>query len=335
MIAYKDRSDRNSRHRQAIFSIIAIFPSEMSSVAAEAFDMSHQCSSTLDSSCGSIQLPNPFRIVNEWIRDTRLNPINHLIFPAPRPLLPELLSPGQYEPDTDMHYSDIYDFWYLAVAPDTGITAHTKVIVYFHGNAEDVSVNRSWACALAVQTNCLIFIPEYPGYGPTRGIQRADPYSISQVARSSILHLTREMGIDHRRIILVGRSIGTAPAIEAAASCAQVCGGVLLIAPFTSISDIARHLAGRLAGWIISKRFDNLSRICDIPAGCRVRIVHGTDDNLIPYQHSQALYARRQYGLPMTEKHNTELYLVANRNHQSILADDVSFIRMLKPLLNS
>ena len=44
-------------------------------------------------------------------------------------------------------------------------TKGTKVIVYFHGNAEDVSHSYEFYVKLSITFKCSVIAVEYPGYG--------------------------------------------------------------------------------------------------------------------------------------------------------------------------
>ena len=50
------------------------------------------------------------------------------------------------------------------LAPTDG-TKPTKIIVYFHGNAEDVGISYEFLVKLSVTFKCSILAVEYPGYG--------------------------------------------------------------------------------------------------------------------------------------------------------------------------
>ena len=44
----------------------------------------------------------------------------------------------------------------------------TKVIVYFHGNAEDVGISYEFLVKMSVTFQCSVLAVEYPGYGVYR-----------------------------------------------------------------------------------------------------------------------------------------------------------------------
>ena len=44
-------------------------------------------------------------------------------------------------------------------------TRATKIIVYFHGNAEDVGVSYELLVKMSITYQCSVLAVEYPGYG--------------------------------------------------------------------------------------------------------------------------------------------------------------------------
>ena len=47
-------------------------------------------------------------------------------------------------------------------------TKPTKIIVYFHGNAEDVGISYELIVKMSIAFNCSVLAVEYPGYGVYR-----------------------------------------------------------------------------------------------------------------------------------------------------------------------
>ena len=45
------------------------------------------------------------------------------------------------------------------------VTKPTKIIVYFHGNAEDVGISYELMVKMSVTFKCSVIAMEYPGYG--------------------------------------------------------------------------------------------------------------------------------------------------------------------------
>lgn len=77
--------------------------------------------------------------------------------------------------------------------------------------------------------------------------------------------------IETSKIVVVGRSLGTGPAIHAGTK--HSIGVLVLISPFTSIKAVAKSMVGRLGEMFVKERFKNLEKAGDIR--CPVLILHG------------------------------------------------------------
>lgn len=203
--------------------------------------------------------------------------LNRIIFPAPSqsynvedypdqivwvPKIPELLSiPCLYLP-------------YLE--------GSSKVMIYFHGNAEDLGLAHEVIDTLRSVLHIHIFAVEYPGYGVYSGKPSSETIlNDAECVYSFLL----SVGVKPENIIIFGRSIGSGPATYLARS-RKICS-LMLMSPYTSIKAAARSLAGKIGG-LIKERFDNLKNMPHIT--CPTFFVHGILDKVIPYSHSQLLH---------------------------------------------
>lgn len=58
-----------------------------------------------------------------------------------------------------------------------------------------------------------------------------------------------KIGYKTSNIFLIGRSIGTGPAINIAA--VYKVGAIILLSPFTSIKEVVSHMYGELVGFLL------------------------------------------------------------------------------------
>lgn len=161
------------------------------------------------------------------------------------------------------------------------------VVVYFHGNAGNLSDRagniRDWQRALGID----FFIIDYRGYGRSSG--QPSEAGVYLDSRAAYQWLTRERGIDPSRIVLLGRSLGGAVALELGLEVPHCC--LLLEATFTSLPDVAK----RLYPWLpirqlMRSRFPSIERIGRYRRP--VLITHGTNDGLVPVWQARELYAK-------------------------------------------
>jgi hypothetical protein len=109
-------------------------------------------------------------------------------------------------------------------------------------------------------------------------------YEDSEAAYQELLR----RGVAPNRIILLGHSLGSGPAVLLATR--HPAAALVLFGAFTSIPDAAAnrypYLPVRLA---VSVQFNSLARIGDVHMP--VVIAHSREDTLIPYSHALKLFA--------------------------------------------
>jgi len=137
---------------------------------------------------------------------------------------------------------------------------------------------------------------EFPGYGDSEG--SATPERIRESLIKVLPLACKEIGWpeqpDPRRLKFFGHSLGAATCLIAATEF-KIQNGIL-IAPFSSTMEMAQHLFGLPLGPFVWQRFDNGARLQELAARGpgKVVIIHGTDDEVIPYSMSQKLESLEQ-----------------------------------------
>jgi fermentation-respiration switch protein FrsA (DUF1100 family) len=158
-----------------------------------------------------------------------------------------------------------------------------EVILYFHGNAGDLS---GWKFVTedftALGYNVLII--DYRGYGKSSGaISEQGFYQDGDAAYN---YLVETKQFTPGNILLYGRSIGTGVAVNVASR--HIAKGLILESPYTSLGALANEkLPFFFPSLYLQFQFDNLKKIAKVPYP--VILLHGTDDELIPAAHSQRL----------------------------------------------
>ena len=121
------------------------------------------------------------------------------------------------------------------------------------------------------------------------------------------------------RIVLMGFSIGTTASVHLASQNPVNLAGVVLLAAFWSGLSLLRqkkqHVEDRVDYF---DRFRNIDRVSSIRAP--VLLVHGTDDEVCPIEHSQEMFK-------MLEKPVAPLWIYGG-NHSSILAYPATNLRI-------
>jgi len=156
--------------------------------------------------------------------------------------------------------------------------------IYFGGNA---SLALDWLDIAEALLPCCAgtLLIEYPGYGVNEG--QPSRKLIRATARAAFLELARKEQVDPMnlspRLSLVGVSLGCAVALDFAREFPV--RKIILLAPFTSMSDMARLSVGSLLSHLLLDRFDNR----DALTALRVRqppptvyLFHGDSDAVVP-----------------------------------------------------
>jgi pimeloyl-ACP methyl ester carboxylesterase len=185
------------------------------------------------------------------------------------------------------------------------ILGSSKLLMYFHGNAEDVGLSYRELDILKKSLKINILAMEYPGYGVYEDPDGCSAKKIKEDCDYVYRYVLQETGIKESDVIIFGRSIGTGPAIYLASK--HKPGALCLMSAYTSIRDIAVSIVPVL-GYLMSTHFENSKLISNV--SCPAFFVHGRSDTLIPFQHSVTLHERcvgaphKQINLPDHMTHN-------------------------------
>jgi len=167
---------------------------------------------------------------------------------------------------------------WMRVAPVTPAPA----VLYFGGNAEEVS----WTLAdLRWPREWTIIAINYRGYGTSEGA----PGESALVADALAIHdqIAARPDTDPRRIVAVGRSLGTGVAVKIAA--ARPIAGVILVSPYDNLIELGRtHYPWLPVSWLLRHRFDAVAdaRRAHAP----LLAIVADRDSIIPRERSQALF---------------------------------------------
>lgn len=133
---------------------------------------------------------------------------------------------------------------------------------------------------------------DYPGYGMSQGKPKRS--SIVEATEGAYAALAEHYGVTtadlDRDVGTLGFSIGSAVALEFASR--HPVRRVVLLAPFTSLMDMARRSVGWPLCLMLLDRFDNRARLAELVARSvppRVTIYHGTADDIVPFTMGQTL----------------------------------------------
>jgi len=181
-------------------------------------------------------------------------------------------------------------------------TAGSQALIYFGGNAEDVSAN--FAPFAGAMPGRALYLVNYRGYGGSTGAPSEQGFFADALA---VHDWVRQR---HPEIAVVGCSLGSGVAAYLAS--ARKIERLVLVTPFDSIENVARVNFPLLpVGLLMKDKFDSAARVPGIAAP--TLIVIAANDEVIPRARTDALVARFPAGQVRVE-------VIAGATHNSIAA---------------
>jgi len=154
-------------------------------------------------------------------------------------------------------------------------------VIFGHGNAELIDFCPEELKGFT-RIGIGVFLIEYPGYGRSEG--SPSEKTISHAFNAGYDYLVSRKDVDPNRIIFFGRSVGGGAVCALASK--RPSAALILQSTFTSVKTFAsRFLA---PGFLVRDPFDNLSVVSTYTGP--VLIIHGKNDDIIPFSHGKALY---------------------------------------------
>lgn len=156
-------------------------------------------------------------------------------------------------------------------------------ILFLHGNAGEMA-DRADRFAFYQSRGYGVVFLSYRGYGGSTGSPSEN--GLLTDVKAAYDHL-RSKGIPPDRIVLVGESLGTGPAVITAAR--NPVAAVILEAPYSAAVDVARRAYPWLpVGLLMKDQFRSRDHIARINAP--LLILHGAEDRVIPQGFGQRLF---------------------------------------------
>ncbi|MDR3320964.1 MAG: alpha/beta hydrolase [Synergistaceae bacterium] len=157
-------------------------------------------------------------------------------------------------------------------------------LLFFHGNAGNIS-NRLDSIEIFHYLGLSVFIIDYRGYGKSEG-SRSIP-GVTLDALTAWRWLTDEKGVPAGEIVVFGRSIGGAVAMELMRRVEP--RALILESTFCSLPDMVRvsYLAP-LARFVIGDVWNSAEAASRLTVP--VLSIHSPDDAIVPYRLGKRLY---------------------------------------------
>lgn len=218
----------------------------------------------------------------------------------------------------------------LMIPVDTGVTVGAcfhlsakgaPTILFFHGNGEIVSDYDDLG-GLYNNMGINFIVVDYRGYGRSTGTPSVSTMMTDchQIFNAVQNHL-ETLGFTGA-LTVMGRSLGSAPALELVSSKSSSINALIIESGFAQAEPLLTTLGIDTAsiGFAEAQGFGNADKISQWH--CPTLIIHGEFDHIIPFSDGQALYE----ACGATEK---TLLKIPNANHNDI------FYRGMKPYMEA
>jgi len=155
------------------------------------------------------------------------------------------------------------------------------VVLYFHGNRKNIGWYARYAKNFT-KNGWEVWMLDYPGYGKSTG--RFTEQKLYDYAAQ--LYTLARRQYEPNRVIIYGKSMGTGIAAELASH--RSCSRLILETPYYSLTSLAAHYfpiypVGQMMHFKIPT-YEYLQMV-----NAPISILHGTDDEVIPYSNSERL----------------------------------------------
>ncbi len=188
--------------------------------------------------------------------------------------------------------------------------AHT--ILFSHGNAEDIG-EMDLMLAEFQKNGFAVLAYDYRGYGTSDG--KAAEEKVYQDIDAAFAYLTNELKLPPEKIIVHGRSLGSAVSIDLAAR--QKVGGLIVESSFISAFRVLTKY--KIAPF---DKFQNISKIKSVK--CPVLFIHGRKDRIIPFWHGEKLFAEAnepKFSLWIDEADHNNIFEVGGKTYSQAIRD--------------
>jgi pimeloyl-ACP methyl ester carboxylesterase len=206
-----------------------------------------------------------------------------MLYPAPPVPVPSPPPPPLAEVWLDLRTGDRVLAWTsTAAAP-----ADAPVVLFFHGNGENLETLRSAGLLEELETLGVAFLAvDYPGYGRSSG----SPSEEGLLATGEAAVAWARARHPDRPAVACGWSLGAAVAVAMASRHPDEVAGLVALSPWTTLDAAARLLfPGFVVKALLRERYDSLTAAREIRVPALV--IHGELDSMIPASHGKEIAA--------------------------------------------
>ena len=176
----------------------------------------------------------------------------------------------------------------VAWAGGAGAAAGRPVAIFFHGNGEYLeTMRRAGLFDELARLEVAYLAVDYPGYGRSGGVP--SERSLGAAADAALAWAARAH--PGRPVVVCGWSLGAAVSSQLAARHPKRIAGLVLLAPWTRLADVAAlHFPALIVRAALRGHYDTLAAAPGA-AGLPALVVHGGRDHIIPVAQGERVAA--------------------------------------------
>lgn len=182
------------------------------------------------------------------------------------------------------------------------INSNSPFIIYYGGNAEDISLNLNDLGNIHASSFLLM---NYRGYGGSSG--KPTQKHLFEDAVAIYDDIVKKHSIHPSGIYLLGRSIGSSIASYVASQ--RKVGGLILVTPFDSLEHLVRKLFRWIPiGWLFKNSFNTCKYLSHV--NCKILVLEAGQEEVIPRECLESLIS--------AYRSQIVLEVIKDANHQDI-----------------
>jgi pimeloyl-ACP methyl ester carboxylesterase len=206
-----------------------------------------------------------------------------MLFPRPLDPPPDV-GQGSVIPGLERWWRDVpggrVEAWYIP-APGASAEAPGPLVLYAHGNGGTID-HVALTLLPYLELGVSVLLPEFRGHGRSDG--RPGQAAITEDLSVFLDRALVKPVVDEDRVLYHGRSLGGGAVCSLARRYPPQ--ALLLESTFTGARRRGQELFGPLA-WLVRNPFDNQALVEGFDGP--VLVIHGEQDEVIPYAHGRAL----------------------------------------------
>jgi len=158
------------------------------------------------------------------------------------------------------------------------------VILFAHGNGGHLAHRAELLSFLQTEMQVTVMMFDYRGYGRSEGVPTVK--GVLQDARAASKALAEKAGISEQELVVMGRSLGGAVAIDLATETNP--RALIVESTFPSMKEVAAVHYSKIAWIVPAGKLNSVQRIAEYQGPFLQS--HGTADRVIPYELGEQLF---------------------------------------------